>query len=135
DKGLWGEAAALFTQDAELEVQGRGIFRGQARILEYLRAIGPEGLTAGRLFDHMIEQPVTHVDAAAGTARGRWHVFAQLARHGEFHEWATGVMENQYRREDGVWKISRLHFYPSMVTPYESGWAKVALPYSRFEPD
>jgi hypothetical protein len=134
DKGLWSEVAALFSDDAELEIQGRGIFRGRARILEYLRAVGPEGLTAGRLYDHMQLQPVTHVDAAAGTARGRWHLFAQLARHGEFHEWATGVYENEYRRENGSWKISRLHLFPTMVTPYESGWGKAALPASRFEP-
>ncbi len=134
DKGLWSEAAALFTDDAELHVQGRGIFRGQARILEYLRAVGPEGLTAGRLFDHMQLQPVTHVDAAAGTARSRWHVFSQLARHGDFHEWATSVQENEYRREDGIWKIRRMHVYPTMVTPYEAGWGKASLPFSRFEP-
>src|SRR5690606_21834477 len=134
DKGLWSEAPALFTDDAQLHVQGRGIFRGQARILEYLRAVGPEGLTAGRLFDNMQLQPVTHVDAAAGTARSRWHVFSQLARHGEFHEWATSVQENEYRLENGVWKISLLHVYPTMVTPYEAGWGKASLPFSRFEP-
>src|SRR5690606_30007255 len=135
DKGLWSEAAALFTDDAELHVQGRGIFRGRDRILEYLRAIGPESLTAGRLFDQMQLQPVTHVDAAAGSAKARWHVFSQLARHGDFHEWASGVMENEYRREDGVWKIRRLHFFPTMVAPYESGWGKASLPFSRFEPE
>lgn len=134
DKGLWNEATALLTEDAELEIQGRGIFRGRARILEYLRGVGQPGPVPGRLYDHMMLQPVTHVDVAAGTARARWHLFAQLARHGQFHEWATGVYENQYRREDGQWKISRVHFYPTMVTPYESGWGKVSLPFSRFEP-
>jgi hypothetical protein len=135
DKGLWSEAASLFTDDAELEVQGRGIFRGRVRILEYLRAIGPEGLTEGRLYDHMLEQPLTHVDASGREARGRWHVFAQLAKHGAFAEWSTGIYENEYRKDtDGIWKIRRLHFYPTMVTPYESGWGKVSLPASRYEP-
>jgi hypothetical protein len=96
--------------------------------------VGPEGTAAGRLYDHMLLQPITHVDVTAGTARARWHLFAQLARHGEFHEWATGVYENRYRRENGVWKISRLHLYPTMITPYESGWGKASLPASRFEP-
>jgi hypothetical protein len=135
DKGLWSEAASLFTDDAELEVQGRGIFRGRVRILEYLRAIGPEGLTEGRLYDHMLESPLTHVDAAGREARGRWHVFAQLAKHGVFAEWATGIYENEYRKDiDGIWKIRRLHLYPTMVTPYESGWGKSSLPISRYEP-
>ncbi len=135
DKGLWSEAASLFTDDAELEIQGRGIFRGRVRILEYLRAIGPEGLTEGRLYDHMLVAPLTHVDAAGREARGRWHVFAQLARHGAFAEWATGIYENEYRKDiDGIWKIRRLHLYPTMVTPYESGWGKASLPASRYEP-
>jgi hypothetical protein len=134
DKGLWSEVASLFTDDAELEVQDKGIFRGRDRILAYLRAIGPEGLQAGRLFDHMQLQPVTHVAADGRTARGRWHLFAQLAQHGQFHEWETGVYENEYRNEGGTWKIRRLHLYPTMITPYEQGWGKASLPASRFEP-
>jgi hypothetical protein len=134
DKGLWGEAASLLSEDAELEIQGRGVFRGRDRILAYLRAVGPEGLTPGRLYDHMMVQPVTHVDAQGQAARGRWHVFAQLATAGKFHEWETGVFENEYRREAGVWKIRRLHFYPTMITAYEQGWGRESLASSRFEP-
>jgi SnoaL-like domain len=134
DKGLWSEASSLFTDDAQFEIQGRGIFRGKDHILAYLRAIGPEGLQAGRLYDQMQLQPLTHVAADGKTARGRWHLFAQLAQHGQFHEWETGVYENEYRNEGGVWKISRLHLYPTMITPYEAGWGKQSLPASRFEP-
>jgi ketosteroid isomerase-like protein len=135
DKGLWSEAASLFTADAAFEYQGRGIYRGHERIQAYLRAIGPEGAVAGRLYDHMIEQPVTHVSRDGRSARGRWHVFAQLAQQGQFHEWSTGVFENEYRKgDDGKWRIHRLHFYPTMVTPYDQGWGKVSLPVSRFEP-
>jgi len=134
DKGLWGEAASLFTDDAEFEIQGRGVFRGRERILAYMRAVGPEGLQSGRLYDHMQLQPLTHVAADGKSARGRWHLFAQLAQHGKFHEWETGVYENEYRNEGGIWKISRLHLYPTMITPYEAGWGKQSLAASRFEP-
>jgi hypothetical protein len=134
DKGLWSEATALLSDDAELEIQGRGIFRGRDRILAYLRAVGPEGLTSGRLYDHMMLQPITHVDAQGETAKGRWHVFAQLAMTGKFHEWETGVLETEYRKDAGKWKIRRLHFYPTMITPYEQGWGKTSLASSRFEP-
>jgi hypothetical protein len=134
DKGLWGDAAALFTDDATLEIQGRGTFRGQGRILEYLRAIGPEGPVPGRLFEQMQLQPITDVEADGRTARSRWRVFSQQALHGQFHEWASAILENEYRKENGVWKIRRLHVYPSMITPYEAGWGKQSLPASRFEP-
>ncbi|MEJ0100820.1 MAG: nuclear transport factor 2 family protein [Pseudomonadota bacterium] len=135
DKGLWREAATLFTDDAQLEIQGKGKYNGAPRILQYLRAIGPEGAAPGRLYDHMMEQPLTHIDATGDTAHARWYLFAQLAQQGQFAEWETGIYENEYRRQNGVWKISRLHLYPTMVTPYESGWGKVSQPWSRFEPD
>jgi hypothetical protein len=134
DKGLWSEAAALFTADGELEVGGRGVWKGQRRVLDYLRAIGPEGLQPGRLLDQMQLQPIVTVADDGRSARGRWHLFSQLAASGRFHEWGLGVYENQYRREDGVWKIHRLHLFPTMQTPYEDGWAKTSLPRSSFEP-
>jgi hypothetical protein len=134
DKGLWSEAATLLTDDAVLDVQGKGVYIGRARVLEYLKAIGPEGTIPGRLYDQMQLQPVTHVDAEGNTAKARWHLFAQLAKSGEFAEWETGIYENEYRKEGGKWKISRLHVYPTMVTPYESGWGKVAQQFSRYEP-
>lgn len=134
DKAQWSQAAALFTDDAQVEIAGRGIYRGREHVLAYLRAIGPEGVIENRLYDNMQLQPVIHVAADGRSARGRWRLFAQLARLGEFHEWATGVYENQYVRQDGVWKIHRLTLYPTMVTPYEAGWGKASLPYSRTEP-
>ncbi|MEO6185976.1 MAG: nuclear transport factor 2 family protein, partial [Steroidobacteraceae bacterium] len=79
-------------------------------------------------------QPITHVDAQGKTAKGRWHLFAQLARQGDFHEWSTGIYENEYRHEGGVWKISRMHLYPTMITPYEQGWGKTSLAATRYEP-
>jgi hypothetical protein len=135
DKGQWSDAASLFASDGEFTIQGRGTWRNPARILEYLRAVGPEGLQSGRLYDHMQLQPVTSVAADGKTARGRWHLFAQLAQHGRFAEWETGVYENEYVKQDGVWKIRRLHLYPTMITPYEDGWGKTSLSRSQFEPD
>jgi hypothetical protein len=134
DKGLWSEAAALFADRGTLATEGRGEFRGKARVLEYLRAIGPEGLQEGRLYDNMQLQPVVHVSADGRTAKGRWRLFGQYAISGQFHEWATGIYENEYVKEEGVWKILRLHLYPTMVTPYEEGWGKVSQSFSKFEP-
>jgi hypothetical protein len=134
DKGLWSEAAALFADDGEVEVAGRGSFLGKARVLAYLRAIGPEGPVAGRLFDNMQLQPIVHVNADGTSARARWHLFAQDALAGQFHEWGVGVYENEYVKRKGVWQIRRLHLYPTLYTPYDAGWAKRIESYSRFEP-
>jgi SnoaL-like protein len=135
DKGQWSQAADLFAADGELEIAGRGAYVGQAHVLAYLRAIGPEGAVAGRLYDNMQLQPIVHVSADGRTARARWHLFAQLAQAGKFHEWGVGVYENEYVKTDGVWRIRRLHFYPTLYTPYEAGWAQSVQTYSQFEPD
>ncbi len=37
-------------------------------------------------------------------------------------------------KRNGVWRILRLRFYPTLYTPYDAGWAKTIEPYSRFEP-
>ncbi len=134
DKGQWSQAAALFAANGEVEIAGRGTYRGQGHVLNYLRALGPEGVIENRLYDNMQLQPVIHVAADGRSARGRWRLFAQLAQAGAFDEWETGVYENEYVREGGVWKIRRLHLYPTMVTPYADGWGKTSLPYARFEP-
>ena len=134
DKGQWAQAANLFSASATLEIQGRGAWVGRPRVLEYLRAIGPEGPAEGRLFDNMQLQPLIHVATDGRRAKGRWRLFAQLAQHKQFHEWGVGVYENEYVREDGQWKISKLHLYPTLYTPYEKGWSKEWQAYSHFEP-
>jgi SnoaL-like domain len=135
DKGLWSQAADLFAADGEVELAGRGAYVGKAHVLAYLRAIGPEGPVAGRLYDNMQLQPIVHVNDDGATARARWHLFAQIAQAGQYHEWGVGVFENEYVKRDGVWKIRRLHFYPTLYTPYEAGWAHSIAAYSRMEPD
>lgn len=135
DKGFWSQVADLFAEDGEIEIDGRGAHVGKEHVLRYLRAIGPEGPAAGRLFDHMQLAPIVHVSPDGKTAKGRWMLFAQLARQPDFHEWGTGVYENEYVNDGGVWKIRKLHLYPTMYTPYDEGWAKTQQKYSKFEPE
>ncbi|HUQ50898.1 MAG TPA: nuclear transport factor 2 family protein [Gammaproteobacteria bacterium] len=128
DKQLWSEAASLFAADGTIEVGGRGVYVGPERIRAFLALNGPETPQPKRLFDHMQLQPVIDVAADGRTAQGRWHVFAQEAVHGEYANWGLGVLENEYVKEDGVWKIRREHFFTTMYTPYADGWGKTALP-------
>ena len=127
DKQLWSEAADLFSADGTIEVGGGGVYVGPERIRAFLRLNGPESPQPKRLFDHMQLQPIVHVAADGLTAQGRWHVFAQEAMHGEYANWGLGVLENEYVKEAGVWKIRRHHFFTTMYTPYEAGWAKQAI--------
>jgi len=134
DKAMWSEAGNLFADDAEYEIEGRGTFLTKAHILDYLRHIGPEFPREGRLYDQMQLQPIVHVAPDGRTAKGRWRVFIQAAQAGKFHEWGMGVAENEYVKEGDIWKIRRIHFYPTFFTPFEEGWGKKINAASSFEP-
>ena len=134
DKAMWAQAADLFAAEGEYEIDGRGAFVGKQRVLGYLRAIGAEFPQAGRLYDQMQLQPIVHVAPDGKTARARWRVFSQAAQSGRFHEWGVGVAENEYVKDGGVWKIRKLHFFPTMYTPYGDGWGKTVRTAGALEP-
>ena len=145
DKALWREVTELFTEDGTLEIGGRGVFVGKDRIYEYLLFLGKEGPRYGRVFDHMQLQPIIHVAADGLTARGRWRFLTQGAElasaEGAGYAQSSsgylgmGTYENEYVREDGVWKIRKLHAYFRMYTRDIDGWGKTALPNTRPEPE
>jgi hypothetical protein len=130
DKHQWTQAADLFVDDATIEIGGSGVYVGKQRILDYMHSLGEAGPQEGILDDHMQLQPVIHV-YSDGTAKGRWHHFSQEAEFGVSHHWSAGTYENAYVKEDGVWKISKLHLYSTMRTPVEDGWHITALPRSQ----
>ena len=137
DKSRWDDAAALFSQDATLEIAGRGLFKGQARISEYLHQLG--ALEYGRLYNHMQLQPVLHVAADGRSAKGRWRSFIQVGHLGKEARWGEATYENEYVKEGTAWKISKLHSYITFYVDFDKGWNKgaVALPkhLDRLEPD
>ncbi len=131
DKHQWIQVADLFADDATIEMGGSGVYVGKPRILAYLQSLGAEGPQEGILDDHMQLQPVIHVNAD-GTAQGRWHHFSQQAEWGVSHHWGAGTYENEYIKEEGVWKISKLHLFSTMRSPVDDGWHVTAL--ARSEP-
>ncbi|MGH8148712.1 MAG: nuclear transport factor 2 family protein [Steroidobacteraceae bacterium] len=130
DKGYWGEAASLFAADATLESGVDGVYIGQARIRKRLMLDGGgnpgPGLPYGEIYHRMQLQPVIDVSKDGKTAWGRWREIALL---GHFHhdaEWGTGIYEDEYVKQDGVWKIWKMHYFPNFLAPYDTGWAKLA---------
>ncbi|MGH8260098.1 MAG: nuclear transport factor 2 family protein, partial [Steroidobacteraceae bacterium] len=133
DKAMWKETADLFADDATLEIGGRGVFVGKPRILQYLTWLAPQGLTHGKLFNHIQLQPVITVAADGATAKGRWRWLAEVGDYGKSARWGIGTYENEYVKDHGVWKIAALHGYFRMYTDYAAGWAKSAVPNTRPE--
>jgi hypothetical protein len=135
DKGMWKEAADLFADSGTLEIGGRGVFVGKARVLQYFTWLAPEGLTHGKLMNHLQLQPIVHVAPDGKTAQGRWRFLAEIGTWQTSQLWGAGAYENEYVKENGVWKIKSLHAYYRMFTPYADGWAKTANPNTHPEKD
>ncbi|MXO59798.1 nuclear transport factor 2 family protein [Altererythrobacter salegens] len=122
DKGQWTQLSELFTDDATLEIGGKGLFLGKERVLEYMhKAFGPDGARPGFIANHMQFQPIPDIspDGKTGWIRSRAFVMA-------ISGWGLPLYENEYRKENGVWKISRLSGPFTMYTNWD-GWGKNAL--------
>lgn len=128
DKGLWQEAASLFTRNGTFEYGQSGVYIGQERIRRAMLLLGPEGLAQGYLNNHMQLQAVIVVAPDGKTATGRWQGMVMLAEPGANGIWGVGIYENTYVKEDGVWKIESLNFFPTAFTDYDKGWARSQLP-------
>ena len=137
DKGLWSDAAALFS-DTAIARYPAGTFIGKASITEHLfRNVGgvesgQVGLGDGRLYNHLNLQPVVHLSADGLSARGRWRAMAMLGRYGDAAgTWAEGIYNVTYAREDGVWKIRELDYTPDFADSYSTGWGGTPNPPAR----
>ena len=127
DRGLWGDAADLFTDDGTVEIGSDGVYQGKARIREYLMRLhgGQEGLIYGQLNEWVTLQPAIAVAADGMSATARWRDLGMLGQYKSRAEWRDGIYENRYVREGGVWKIQSLHLYVNFTVPYERGWARL----------
>jgi hypothetical protein len=137
DKALWDQAADLFSHDATLEIAGRGVFVGNDRVRQYLKVL--PGLAEGTVFIHLQLQPVINIAADGRTAQGRWRALTHFGQVGKRSQMGEGIYENAYVKEDGVWKISKLHYYPDYMVDTRDGWLKpgegLQGPFENLPPD
>src|SRR5580658_4006576 len=131
DKNLWEQIADMYTEDGTLEIGGRGVYVGRARVLQYLRWLGkPQD---GKLYDHTQIQPIVDVSPDGKVAKGRWRALVFGGAVGGTSVLGDCIYENEYRKENGVWKIAKLHAYFEMYSTLEQGWAEFATPNTRPE--
>jgi hypothetical protein len=141
DKCLYSEVTDLFSDDAEAVFCG-GIYRGRAGIERlYLQRFrerftqGHNGPVRGFLLDHPQLQDVVTVDPDGTAAHGRFRCIMQAGVHESvrdefpgktsYEQWWEGALyENEYVREDGVWKIKRLDYRPFWHADYGRGWSQ-----------
>ena len=118
DKAQWRSLSDLFADDATLEIGGKGIFLGKARVFEYMNVgLGPIGPRDGLLIDHQQFQclPTIHEDGL--TAEARCIAFVMSSGG-----WGHVYYENDYVKESGVWKLEKLHGPFNMYSGYKLGW-------------
>ena len=81
-------------------------------------------------------QGVIDIATDGKTAKGRWWGFGAMALpesenfnlaandQGILQEFACGVYENEYIKEDGVWKLWKLKWIPLYTCSPDNGWVK-----------
>lgn len=126
DKMLWDEVVDLFSDSGSMEIGPSGVYVGKLSIRRYLYSLsgGQQGPLEGELYNHMQLQPIVTVADDGLSAQGRWRAFILTGTSGAGSggNWGDGPYENEYVKEDGVWKISKLHWYATFMAPYEGGW-------------
>ena len=122
--GLWHDFADLFADS------GIGYYTQGALDREGIRSLfvkevggGRVGLVDGRIYPHISMQPLVTLSPDGQSARGRWHIMAMLGGYNTSASWAGGVYENQYIRENGVWKMKEVRYVAQYSGRYENpGW-------------
>lgn len=122
--GLWNDFADLFSDDAVTNYQQGARGREAVRRLFFDQVgQGKLGLSEGRIYPHILFQPVITLAPDGRTAKGRWRILAMLGGYGGSATWYSGVYENEYVLDGGVWKIAVLHSEPRVTASYTAlGW-------------
>ncbi|WP_375201511.1 nuclear transport factor 2 family protein [Hyphococcus sp.] len=123
--GLWTDMAELFSENASIEWGEQKI--SADGVAAWLRERGADvsDLAPGALNTELIDQPLINLSVDGDSAKGRWMSLA-FKGDGKGKAWFEGgLYENDYVRENGVWKIAVMRYYPQYEGPYAEGWTNV----------
>ena len=93
---------------------------------------GRNGPMHGFLLDHAQMQDIVDISPDGTHACGRFRTIMSAGTHKSIAEthprgfvqwWEGGLYENEYIKEDGIWKIFKLRYFPFWHANFEKGWS------------
>ncbi|KAF2119090.1 SnoaL-like domain-containing protein [Lophiotrema nucula] len=148
DKCLYQEVAELYSDhpDTCVEFLG-GRYNGKDGVKRlyigrFANAFtGRNGPVHGFLLDHPQIQGIVDVNPEGTRAKGRFRSMMAAGTHESIKDthprglvqwWEGGIYENEYIKEDGIWKIFRLKYFPFWHATFEKGWSYTKPNYVPF---
>ena len=149
DKCLYQEVANLFADNPDTFVEflgGRyrrkeGIERLYLGRFGHFFVKGRNGPVHGFLLDHAMMQDICDVDDDGTHAWMRLRTIMSAGTHysiadkhprGLVQWWEGGLYENEYIKENGVWKIFKLRYFPFWHGEVGKGWSNTQPNYVPF---
>jgi len=145
DNRMWREVTDLFADETpSIEIGRRGTYVGKERIYVFMQEVlgqGRWGLLKNEIINHVQLQMVITLSGDRKTAKARSRAFVQgnsPPGTGSMLS-AEGIYENDYVKENEVWKIKRLWWVPTFYfeiagfdkAVFQSGPESTALPPDR----
>lgn len=147
DYGQYKKAIDCFSDNAEsIEISEHGVFKGKEGIRRFFREYMGRGaendeacIPPGKLHFHMMHQGVVTVDPDGKTAKGRWYIamtnVIALEEGGPIRSIiGHGVYENEFIKEEGVWKYKKMLLSLHYRSPICGGWAETPMIGGRTAP-
>ena len=130
DKALWDQVVDLFAADGSLQLGFNGTYVGHKALRDYLYSLtgGKAELLKGQLNNHIQFSPLITIAPDGRTAKARWQQWILDGIHGAGSggNWGAGTYENDYVKENGVWKIRHVRLHLRFYAPYEGGWTRAS---------
>ena len=127
DYSMWDDVIDLFAENCSLELLDSGVYLGKDGVARQFKGrLGTKKKAIGRGYlgkitgcDPIVDIMPDGKTATAGFDNLTYIAYPQLDRS----EWGNGRYEVDFVKEDGKWKICRLHYQSRFRTPFDSkGW-------------
>ena len=122
----WDDLTGIFSATGTIEIAMRGVYVGAASVRRNLNLYGQATDDQfGLQHNHMQFQPVVTVAPDGQTAKLRSRALSIMGNWQRNSQWMGGVYENEFVKENGVWKIKHDQVFNTYFIPYAVGWKDV----------